>query len=150
MCFKSALRVHYIPLCLLENHYGAIKSNVVSHTNMGFSSVSDGCALPLCLLWICTLVTVKRYSCRENTQQMAVARWCFLLFLYALWHSPERGTSVNDGVQLTPWKQCGSGMFSDKIHLTRKMKRNWNFLKKWNVQCNSKMYCSWKLFNYSS
>lgn len=150
MRFKSALRVHYIPLCLLENHYGAIKSNVVSHTNMGFSSVSDGCALPLCLLWICTLVTVKRYSCRENTQQMAVARWRFLLFWDALWHSPERETSINDGVQQTPWKQCESGMFSDKIHLPRKMKRNWNFLKKWNVQYNSKMYCSWKLFNYSS
>ena len=59
------------------------------------------------------------------------------------------GTSINDSVQLTPWKQCGSGMFSDKIHLALKM-RNWNVLKKWNVQYNSKMYCPWKLFNYSS
>lgn len=149
MCFKSALRVHYLPLCLLENHYGAIKSNVVSHRNMGFSSVSDGCALPLCLLWICTLVTVKRYSCRKNTQQMAVASWCFLLF-WMLSDTHRIGTSINDGVQLTPWKQCGSGMFSDKIHLPRKMKRNWNVFKKWNVQYNSKMYCPWKLFNYSS
>lgn len=32
--FTPAPRRHYIPLCLLENHYGAIKSNVVSQTNM--------------------------------------------------------------------------------------------------------------------
>lgn len=90
---KSALRVHYLPLCLLENHYGAIKSNVVSHTETwDFPSVSDGCALPLCLLWICTLVTVKRIQLCLKTllAQMAVASLIFPPLLDALWHSRDR------------------------------------------------------------
>lgn len=80
VCFKSTLRLHYIPLCLLENHYGAIKSTVLSQMNMAFSSVSDCCTRPSCLLRSSVFVMVKRYSCRENTQQMAVAGWCFILF----------------------------------------------------------------------
>ena len=70
VCFKSALRLHYIPLCLLENHYGAIKSNVVSQTNMEFSSVSDGCTLPLCLLWF-----VHLWWSRDTAVGKTLNRW---------------------------------------------------------------------------
>ena len=70
VCFHSAPRLHYIPLCLLENNYGAIKSNAVSQTRN--FPVSDGHTFPSCLLWLSTLVMVKRYSCQKKTQQMAV------------------------------------------------------------------------------
>lgn len=118
MCFKSTLRLHYIPLCLLENHYGVIKSSVVSQMNMEFSSVSDCWALPSCLLRLSTFVMVKRYSCRENAQQMAVASDASSLLGCSL--TPKLGLSVNAGVKLTPFKQHGSGLLSDKIHLLRK------------------------------
>lgn len=118
MCFKSTLRLHYIPLCLLENHYGAIKSSVVSQMNMEFSSVSDCWALPSCLLRLSIFVMVKRYSCRENAQQMAVASDASSLLGCSL--TPKLGLSVNAGVKLTPFKQRGPGLLSDKIHLLQK------------------------------
>lgn len=146
--FKSALRLHYIPLCLLENHYGAIKSNVVSHTNMEFSSVSDGCALPSCLLWF-----VHLWWSRDTAVGKTLNRWQLrgdASSFFGCSLTPERGTSLNAGVQLTVLKKHGSGKFSDKIHLAPRMKRNWNVLMIWNVQYNSKRYCPWKLFNYSN
>lgn len=38
--------------------------------------------------------------------------------------TPGLGISLNVGVSLTPFKQLGPGMFSDKINLPPEMKRN--------------------------
>lgn len=83
--FTPALRRHYIPLCLLENHYGAIKSNVVLQTNMGFYSVSHGWALPWAScdyvpLWWSRDPAVEKTLNRWQWQRMYHPSW------EPLWH----------------------------------------------------------------
>lgn len=89
---------------------------------------------------------VKRISCQRNTQQVAVLGDVSYFFLGSL--TTELGTSIHAGVQLTFFKQHGSGMFRDKIHLPPEMKRNGSALKKENVQYDTKTYCPWEVFDY--
>lgn len=104
VCFKSALRLHCIPLCLLENHYSAIKSSVVSQANMEFSSVTDGCALPSCLLWL------SIYTCDGQELQLSGKHStdgsCRVMLhpFFGCSLTPELKISINAAVQLTSFK----------------------------------------------
>lgn len=149
VCFKSALRVHYLPLCLLENHYGAIKSNVVHTETWDFPpclmAVHFLCASCewFVHLWRSRDTVVAKTLNRWQLQADASSFWMYSLTLtnrdfHKWWCATDSLEAM--WVWNVQWQNSSS----------HKMKRNWNVFKKWNVQYNSKMYCPWKLFNYSS
>lgn len=136
MCFKSALRLHYIPLCLLENHYSAIKNNGVPKTHTEFPSVSEGCAFPSCLSWSSPLAMVKENQLSEKHSTGGRSGWCFILFF---WFSDNQApTSIMLVCNWLFFKQHGSGMFRDKFIFLQKWremkvplrKKMWNMTPK--------------------